>query len=130
MLQARGDADLAEEALGAEHRAQLGIQDLERHIALVLEVAREIHRRHTAGANLVAFTECFVPGYPLWIWHVPAGATHELRALYGELVEQSVTVPSDATNRLARAARSAGVTIAIGVNERNDEASGASLFNS
>src|SRR5438477_432778 len=73
------------------------------------------------GAKLVVFPECFVPGYPLWIWHLPAGATHELRALYRELVEQAVTVPGDATNRLARAARSAGVTIAIGVNERNDE---------
>jgi len=82
------------------------------------------------GAKLVVFPECFVPGYPLWIWQVAAGATHELRALYTELLAQAVTVPSDATERLGRAARDNRVTVAIGINERNDEASGGSLFNS
>ena len=82
------------------------------------------------GAKLVVFPEAFVPGYPVWIWHLPAGKTHELRALYTELVRQSVTVPSPATDRLCRAARAHGVTVAIGINERNDDASGGSLFNS
>jgi nitrilase len=82
------------------------------------------------GARLVVFPEAFVPGYPLWVWSIAAGRTQELRALYAELLDQSVTVPSPDVDRLCEAARSAGTYVAIGVNERNTEASGTSLFNS
>ena len=82
------------------------------------------------GARLVVFPEAFVPGYPLWVWSLAAGQTQELRALYAELVDQSVTIPGVAVSRLCDAARDAGVHVAIGVNERNAEASGTSLYNS
>ena len=82
------------------------------------------------GARLIVFPEAIVPGYPLWVWSVAAGQTQELRALYAELVDQSVSVPGPAVERLCSAARDAGVYVAIGVNERNVEASGTSLFNS
>jgi nitrilase len=84
----------------------------------------------TAGARLIVFPECFVPGYPVWVWRIPAGRTHDLRALYAELIDQAVTVPSPATHALSRAARAHNVTVAIGINEVNREASGASLYNS
>ncbi|MEO8504050.1 MAG: carbon-nitrogen hydrolase family protein [Acidobacteriota bacterium] len=83
-----------------------------------------------AGAKLVVFPEGFVPAYPLWCWLIPAGQTAALRELYVELLEQSVAVPGPETARLAAAARSAGVHVAIGINERNAEASGTSLYNS
>jgi nitrilase len=82
------------------------------------------------GARLVVFPEAFVPGYPLWVWNIAAGRTHDLRALYAELVDQSVTIPGPAVTRLCDAAREAGVHVAIGINERNVEASGTSLHNS
>jgi nitrilase len=82
------------------------------------------------GARLVVFPEAFVPGYPLWVWSIAAGQTHALRALYAELLDQSITVPSPAVDRLGEAAKSAGVFVAIGINERNAEASGTSLYNS
>src|SRR5881628_2195345 len=82
------------------------------------------------GARLVVFPEAFVPGYPLWIWHIAAGKTQELRALYTEMLDQSVTVPGPEVARLCDAARAAGVHVAIGINERNAEASGTSLYNS
>lgn len=84
----------------------------------------------TRGARLVVFPEAFVPGYPLWVWSVPAGQTHALRALYAELLDQAVTISGGAVELLRKAARSAGVYVAIGINERNAEASGTSLFNS
>ena len=49
MLQIRGDADLGEESLDAEHRAELGVEHLERDVAVVPDVAREVHRRHAAA---------------------------------------------------------------------------------
>ncbi len=40
-----------------------------------------------------------------------------------------MSIPGPDTDRLCEAARKAGVTVVIGVNERNDEASGGTLFN-
>ena len=81
------------------------------------------------GARLVVFPEAFVPGYPLWVWSIAAGQTRELRALYAELLDQAVTIPGAAVDRLCEAARAVGVYVAIGVNERNVEGSGTSLYN-
>ncbi len=81
------------------------------------------------GADLAVFPEAFVPGYPIWSWFIPPGQTHPLRALYTKLLENALTVPGPLTDRLCHAARDAGVTVAIGINERNAEASGTTLFN-
>ena len=49
---ARGGLDLLHEALGAEHGGELGLQDLEGDLAVVLEVLGEVDRRHAALAEL------------------------------------------------------------------------------
>lgn len=97
--------------------------------ATVSKACDLIARAGREGASLVVFPEAFVPGYPLWVWFVPAGRTRPLRALYHELLENAVTVPGDVTRRLCAAAREAGVTVAIGINERNSEASDSTLYN-
>src|SRR5512132_1329200 len=84
----------------------------------------------TGGAQLVVFPESFVPGYPDWVWVVPAGRGSTMSRLHGRLLANSVTVPGAATQRIADAARKAKVIVAIGVSERNDEASGATMYNS
>ncbi len=81
------------------------------------------------GASLALFPEAFVPGYPLWVWFIPSGHTHPLREAYSELHANSITIPGRSTDRLCKAARAAGVAVAIGVNERNSEASGSTLYN-
>ena len=48
MLQARRGADLAQEALTADRGAEIGVEHLDRDIAIVLEVVGEIHGRHAA----------------------------------------------------------------------------------
>ena len=64
MVEARRDLDLAQEPLGPQRLRQLGAQHLERDLALVLHVGREVHRRHAAGADLsleaIAAGECGV----------------------------------------------------------------------
>ena len=52
MLQVGGDLDLGEEPLGAEHGGELGLEDLDGDLAVVLEVVGEIDRRHAALAEL------------------------------------------------------------------------------
>jgi len=82
------------------------------------------------GAKLVVFPEAFVPCYPFWVWHVPAGDTRTLRALYTELLDNAVAVPSDATDALCAAARENAIAAAVGINEINTEGSGTTLYNS
>ncbi|MBK6458003.1 MAG: hypothetical protein IPF87_18270 [Gemmatimonadetes bacterium] len=52
MLQIRGDADLSQKALDAQHGAELGAQHLERHLAVVPQVVGEVDGRHPAGPDL------------------------------------------------------------------------------
>jgi nitrilase len=82
------------------------------------------------GAKLVVFPEAFVPGYPDWTWVVPNYDGKTRNALHARLLDQAVTIPSEATDVLGAAAAEAGVHVVIGVHERNAESSGGSVFNS
>src|SRR5438034_6346130 len=52
MLQGGDGLDLPQEPLGADHRRQLGLEHLNGDLATVLEILGEIHRGHTALAQL------------------------------------------------------------------------------
>ena len=52
MLQRGRHANLTQKPLGAEHRAELGVEHFERNAALVLLVAREKHGGHAAASDL------------------------------------------------------------------------------
>ena len=52
MLQRRGGLDFLDEPVGAEHGGEFGLQDLDRDLAIVLEVLGEVHRGHAARAQL------------------------------------------------------------------------------
>ena len=75
--------------------------------ATVDKACRLIAEVGEAGARLAVFPEAFIPGYPLWVWFIPAGRTAEWREVQAELVEQSVSVPGPETEQLCAAAREA-----------------------
>ena len=52
MLKRRGGLDLHHEPLGTEDRGEFRAQNLERDVSVVLEVMRQVHGRHAAGAEL------------------------------------------------------------------------------
>ena len=52
MMECRGDLDLAQEPVDAEHGGQVGLEDLERDLAVVLEVVGEVDGRHAPLAQL------------------------------------------------------------------------------
>ena len=95
---------------------------LDKACGLIREAAGE-------GARLVVLPEAFLPGYPMWVWFIPGGHTHPLRELYTELHAHSVSIPGPATEVLGSVAAECDITVAIGVNERNSEASDSTLFN-
>lgn len=69
----------------------------------------------SAGAQLVAFPEAIVPGYPDFVWRVPAFSDS---GWYERLCDQAIDIPGPATALLGAAAREAGAWIAVGVTER------------
>lgn len=81
------------------------------------------------NALLAVFPEAFISGYPDWVWVLPPAQKNLINELYSRLLENAVTIPDQSTEQLCRAAKEAGIYIAIGVNERNAEASNASLYN-
>jgi len=97
--------------------------------ATVDKACKIISEVASKGARLAVFPETFIPTYPDWIWHVPAGQIALNQQLFGELVDQSVAIPSPTIDRICQAAREAGIYVSIGINERNVNASGGSLFN-
>jgi hypothetical protein len=52
MLQVGRDLDLLQEPVGPDHGCQLRQQYLQRHVAVVLQIAGQIHRGHAALAKL------------------------------------------------------------------------------
>ena len=91
--------------------------DRERTLDKTSELVRQAQKQ---GAELVLFPEAFVPAYPrgLRFGMVVGARTEQGRATWQRYWEQSVEVPSAATERLGEMAREAGLFLAIGVIER------------
>jgi len=92
-------------------------------LALVQEAA-------AAGAKLILFPEAFISGYPSGLsFGTVVGKRSDLgRRLWGRYWESAVEVPSRTTEKLAAAAREAGVYLAIGVIERDTQNSQGTLY--
>jgi nitrilase len=94
-----------------------------RAIELISEAA-------AGGAQLVAFAESWLPGYPEWLsygvsWY---DAAHT-KALFGRFNRNSVTLRGPEIAAIAEAAGRLGVVVVLGVSERDDEFSHGTLFN-
>jgi nitrilase len=89
---------------------------------LIAQAARE-------GAKLVVFPESFIPAYPDWIWVLPPKENKMISDLYSEFLAHSMVIPDD-TVKICRAAKLNKIHVAIGISERNAEASGTSMYNS
>ena len=97
--------------------------------ATIDKACRLIEEAARGGASLAVFPEAFVPAYPVWVWFIPPAKTHALRELYVALQRGAVSIPGPDVTRLAEAAGDCRITVAIGVNEANAEASNSTLFN-
>lgn len=86
-------------------------------------VVTEIEKAAADGAELVVFSESFVPGYPDWVWRKQPGTDAEW---YARFADQAVVVDGPMLDPVKAAAAAAGVTVALGVTERH----GGSLYNS
>lgn len=100
------------------------------NLAASLERACDLTAEAAArGAEIVAFPETWLPGYPVWLDVAPSAALWDhppAKALYRLLVENALVLGGVADRRLRRAARQYGVTLVMGAHERVAD----TLFNS
>nr|AAR97500.1 nitrilase [uncultured organism] len=90
----------------------------------VERVVKKIRELGEKGVQFATFPETVIPYYPYFSFvqtplQILAGPEHL------KLLDQSVTVPSPATDAIGQAARQAGMVVSIGVNERD----GGTLYN-
>jgi len=82
---------------------------IDKACAIIAEAARN-------GAQLVAFPEVFVSGYPYWSWIM---SPVQGSPWFDKLCRSAIEVPGPEIQRVAHAAKQHGVHVVIGVNERN-----------
>lgn len=75
-----------------------------------------IQRASKEGAKIVAFSEAWFPGYPLWIWLSPTA--HNVQH-FQRYHENSLVVGSEQFQRLAKAAKDNNIFLSIGASERD-----------
>ena len=87
--------------------------------SLIAEAAR-------AGAQLIAFPESFVPGFPIW---APVQAPIKNHEFFKRLAANSIEVPGTEVSALCDSARENAITVSIGISERSNVSVGC-LWNS
>ena len=82
------------------------------------------------GAELVVFTEAFIPGYPTWIWRLrPGGDWNLSEELHARLLKNSVVMESNDLDPLYAAAKNNNVTIVCGIEELDSKLSQSTIYN-
>jgi nitrilase len=95
-----------------------------------IELASEaMHKAARNGAELIAFSEAWLPGYPMWTegWDSDVGEWAEMREVWQDC---GVAVPGPEADRLALAARDASINVVIGINELDSRPNVGTLYNS
>ena len=96
---------------------------LARGVELLDEAAR-------AGARLISFPETWVPGYPEWLWRLRPGQDRALTdEIHARLLRNAVDLDAGHLEPLQDAAREHGVTVLVGVHERDGRFSRGTLYN-
>ncbi len=89
-----------------------------------------LHEAATQGAQLIVFTEAFIPGYPAWIWRLRPGGDYGLSSeIHARLLHNAIDLESQDLDPLFEAARQHQVTVVTGLHERDGQHSRATLYN-
>lgn len=89
--------------------------------ATVDKTVRLIRDAAEGGAELVAFPETWIPGYPVFLWSYPV---YEQSPFVRRFHENSPTVDGEHMNRIREAARENHITVVVGYSEKD----GGSLY--
>src|SRR5690606_25666919 len=94
-----------------------------------LDIAcQRIEEAAANGANVIAFSEAWVSGYPYWGegWESRLGDWIDVRTAF---YDNALMIPSDDTRRLCEAAAKANAVVIMGCNELDSEVSSHTIYN-
>lgn len=98
--------------------------------ATISRAVNSVTEASSKGAELVIFTEAFIPCYPAWIWRLRPGKDGRLsEQLYSRFFENALVMEYDDLSTLCESARKYNVTIVCGIVERDNKFSRATLYN-
>lgn len=101
--------------------------DKERTIEKACRLIKEAGKN---GAELITFSESYIPGYPAYYTAGYETPPHEWTDFMIGLQDNSIQIPSEDTKVLGDAAKDAGAYVVIGCNELDDRAGSCTVYNS
>lgn len=98
--------------------------------ATVTKVVAFVHHAADAKAQLVAFGEALIPGYPFWIeWTDGARFDSPVqKALHAHYLDQAVQIEAGHLDPICEAARDRHITVVVGCIERPLDRGGHSVY--
>ncbi len=98
--------------------------------ATLAKVVAAVHRAADGGAQLVAFGEALVPGYPFWI-ELTDGARFDApvqKQLHAHYLDQAVQIEAGHLQSVCDAARDRAICVIVGIIERPSDRGGHSIY--
>ncbi len=94
------------------------------------KIVAAIHSASEQNAQLVAFGEGLLPGYPFWIEHTDGARFEDAlqKSLYAHYCQQAVDIRRGDLDPIREAARAHRMWVALGIIERAHDRSGHSLY--
>ena len=90
--------------------------------ATIEKTEQLVEQAATRGADLVVFSESFIPSFPVWnLIHAPIDQHDYTRRLF----DNAITIPSSQFDKLAQIARSNDVFLSVGITEKGNVSMGA-----
>ena len=98
--------------------------------ATIAKVVSYVHQAADETAQLVAFGEALIPGYPFWIeWTDGARFDSTVqKSLHAHYLDQAVQIEAGHLEPVCEAARARGITVIVGCIERPGDRGGHSVF--
>src|SRR5438105_2083850 len=87
--------------------------------ATIGRVGELVAEARSNGAQLVVFSEAFIPVYPSsrWVRFLAGWTDEDAKPAYARLARESLEIPSPASERLGEIASDHGIWLAVGANE-------------
>ncbi len=94
------------------------------------KAAELVHEAASSGAKFVLFPEAFIPGYPRGLsFGTVVGSRSDLgRCLWEMYWDNAISIPGPSMDFLSELAREAGVYLAMGIIEKDNTGSQATLY--
>jgi amidase/nitrilase len=125
---------MSKKILGGREKVKVAVvqaspvfMDKEKTIEKACRLIKEAGRN---GAQLIAFSEAFIPAYPAYYTVGYETNPHEWSDYMIALQDNSVVIPSEDTETLGQAAKEAESYVAIGCNELDSRLGSRTVFNS